>query len=64
MGRVIRDGRVFVVSGMNYRLWCEHMHRVLRGRRSRPALVRHLVCHGVYMRVVRSGRTSKVDRSG
>lgn len=47
MGRMIRNGRVFVVARMNYRLWCEHMHRVLGRGRSTPALVRHLVCHGV-----------------
>ena len=31
MGGMIRNGRVFVVAGMNYGLWREHMHRVLGG---------------------------------
>ena len=56
MGRMIRHGRVFVVAGMNYSLWREHMLRILRRGRSTPALVRHIVRHSVYMRVARSHR--------
>lgn len=61
MDRMLRNGRVFVVAGMNYELWRQHVLRVSKGARLPAKTVRKLIRHSVYLNTVRcrSGRANE-----